>query len=95
MDNPVQPGPGLNLMSQYDEVDEFMERSQSGKRRALHDRPSVVKLIPKGSFALCLLNPGEGRVSYLRGSPAAKWWASPMLFWDDFLRMMDSLSRIR
>lgn len=38
----------------------------------------------RGSFALCLFRPGDGRVSYLRGWPAAKWWASPMLFWDDF-----------
>ena len=38
----------------------------------------------RGSFALCLLNSGDGRVTYLRGWPAAKWWASPMLFWDDF-----------
>ena len=38
----------------------------------------------QGSFALCVLQPGNGRVSYLRGWPAAKWWASPMLFWDDF-----------
>jgi uncharacterized protein (DUF608 family) len=37
-----------------------------------------------GSFALSVLHPGDGRVSYLRGWPAAKWWASPMLFWDDF-----------
>jgi non-lysosomal glucosylceramidase len=37
-----------------------------------------------GTFALCVLQPGSGRVSYLRGWPAAKWWASPMLFWDDF-----------
>jgi len=37
-----------------------------------------------GSFALCVLDPGGGRVSYLRGWPAAKWWASPMFFWDDF-----------
>jgi non-lysosomal glucosylceramidase len=38
----------------------------------------------RGSFALCLLDPGGGRVSHLRGWPAAKWWASPMLYWDDF-----------
>src|SRR5260370_9151632 len=36
-----------------------------------------------GSFALSAL-PGDGRITYLRGWPAAKWWASPMLFWDDF-----------
>jgi len=23
-------------------------------------------------------------VTYLRGWPRAKWWASPLLFWDDF-----------
>jgi len=38
----------------------------------------------RGSFALCLVKPGNGRVTHLRGWPAAKWWASPMLFWDDF-----------
>ena len=37
-----------------------------------------------GSFALCLLGAGDGKVSYLRGWPQAKWWASPLLFWDDF-----------
>jgi non-lysosomal glucosylceramidase len=38
-----------------------------------------------GSLALCVIEPGDGGVSYLRGWPAAKWWASPMLFWDDFI----------
>ena len=38
----------------------------------------------KGSFALCLLDAERGRVSSLRGWPRAKWWASPLLFWDDF-----------
>ena len=37
-----------------------------------------------GSLALCLLNVGTGKLTYLRGWPNAKWWASPMLFWDDF-----------
>jgi uncharacterized protein (DUF608 family) len=47
--------------------------------------PELAETDPlKGSFALCLLDPGGGRVTYLRGWPAAKWWASPMLFWDDF-----------
>ena len=30
------------------------------------------------------MKPADGRVTYLRGWPAAKWWASPNLFWDDF-----------
>jgi len=38
----------------------------------------------RGSLALCLMHPGDGRVTYLRGWPAARWWASPNLFWDDF-----------
>jgi uncharacterized protein (DUF608 family) len=38
-----------------------------------------------GSFVVSVVKPDEGRVSYLRGWPAAKWWASPNLFWDDFL----------
>jgi uncharacterized protein (DUF608 family) len=38
----------------------------------------------RGTFALCVLHSSGGRVSYLRGWPNAKWWASPMLFWDDF-----------
>jgi uncharacterized protein (DUF608 family) len=37
-----------------------------------------------GSFALAFVNPEGGRVTRLRGWPRAKWWASPLLFWDDF-----------
>ena len=43
-----------------------------------HDAPLA------GSFALCVAGPGGGRVTHLRGWPRAKWWASPLLFWDDF-----------
>ena len=45
---------------------------------AAHDAPLA------GSFALCVAGPGDGRVTHLRGWPRAKWWASPLLFWDDF-----------
>ncbi len=37
-----------------------------------------------GSFALAFVHPESGRVTRLRGWPRAKWWASPLLFWDDF-----------
>ena len=37
-----------------------------------------------GSFALCVLNAGSGKLTYLRGWKSAKWWASPLLFWDGF-----------
>ena len=36
-----------------------------------------------GTFALCVVNP-EGRLTFLRGWSDAKWWSSPLLFWDDF-----------
>ncbi len=36
-----------------------------------------------GTFALGLVEP-KGKLTYLRGWPDAKWWASPLLFWDDF-----------
>lgn len=37
-----------------------------------------------GSFALTLLESSNTGITYLRGWPDAKWWASPQLFWDDF-----------
>jgi non-lysosomal glucosylceramidase len=47
--------------------------------------PEVAKDAPlAGSLAIGLLSAGDGRVTFLRGWPRAKWWASPLLFWDDF-----------
>jgi non-lysosomal glucosylceramidase len=37
-----------------------------------------------GSFALALLQRGDGKLTYLRGWPSGRWWNSPLLFWDDF-----------
>ncbi len=37
-----------------------------------------------GSLALAVTDAGAGKVTWLRGWPKAKWWASPLLFWDDF-----------
>ena len=37
-----------------------------------------------GTFAFSILGAEGGRVTHLTGWPNAKWWASPMLFWDDF-----------
>ena len=36
-----------------------------------------------GDIAVCLVKP-EGKLTYLRGWTNAKWWTSPLLFWDDF-----------
>ncbi|MDQ2898513.1 MAG: non-lysosomal glucosylceramidase [Acidobacteriota bacterium] len=37
-----------------------------------------------GTFALAVLQPSGGKLTYLRGWPRGRWWNSPMLFWDDF-----------
>ncbi len=46
------------------------------------DLPASAPL--KGSFVLAALDPGDARVTWLRGWPRGAWWNSPMLFWDDF-----------
>ncbi len=37
-----------------------------------------------GTFAVTIAGAADGRITHLNGWPKAKWWASPMLFWDDF-----------
>jgi non-lysosomal glucosylceramidase len=37
-----------------------------------------------GTFALAVLGGDNGRLTYLRGWPAGRWWESPLLFWNDF-----------
>ena len=47
--------------------------------------PAVAATDPmNGSFALALVNAGDGEVSHLAGWPKGKWWDAPLLFWDDF-----------
>jgi uncharacterized protein (DUF608 family) len=47
--------------------------------------PEAEKGSPQaGTFAVAVLGAGEGEVTHLTGWPRAKWWASPLLFWDDF-----------
>ena len=38
----------------------------------------------KGSFVLAAVDPGDARITYLRGWQRDRWWNSPMLYWDDF-----------
>jgi uncharacterized protein (DUF608 family) len=60
-------------------------RSAGALSGLLMTNSQVAKDAPlAGSFALGLIDAGQGKVSYLRGWPRAKWWASPLLFWDDF-----------
>ncbi len=64
-------------------VNEF--RTGAGLQGLFMTNPGAPKDAPvAGSLALCVLDAGDGKVSYLRGWPQAKWWASPLLFWDDF-----------
>jgi non-lysosomal glucosylceramidase len=60
-------------------------RSAAGMDGLFMTNPEAEKGTPQaGSFALCVLGAGKGEVTHLSGWPRAKWWASPLLFWDDF-----------
>jgi non-lysosomal glucosylceramidase len=90
------PGPGAAQVSIAFSIDspvggdgrinEFRVSGAGASLQGLYmSNPRLKETDPfHGSFALSLLDAGDGRVSHLRGWPAAKWWASPMLFWDDF-----------
>jgi len=93
------PGPGAATVSIAFAIDNPVGRVEPrGDGRAIESRrdadsleglfmsnPELTKTDPQnGSFVLSVVKPGDGRVSYLRGWPDAKWWASPNLFWDDF-----------
>jgi uncharacterized protein (DUF608 family) len=86
LDNPVGPKvPGSLRKANAGKLNEFREAAGAPLQGLYMTDPQLSRDNPEnGSFALCVLNPGQGDVSYLRGWPAAKWWASPMLFWDDF-----------
>jgi uncharacterized protein (DUF608 family) len=60
-------------------------RSTPGLDGLFMFNPEAEKASPQaGTFALCVLGAGKGEVTHLTGWPRAKWWASPLLFWDDF-----------
>lgn len=60
-------------------------RSGDALKGLVMTNPEVPQQAPlAGSFVLGLMGVGDGTVSYVRGWPQAKWWASPLLFWDDF-----------
>jgi uncharacterized protein (DUF608 family) len=85
LDNPV----GIGVRGGPDPHDLASKRAcefrTSGNLAGLFmTNPAAAGAPLDGSFALCVLDPGDGRLSHLRGWPRAKWWASPLLFWDDF-----------
>ncbi len=86
LDNPVGPRvPGSVRRANSGKLNEFRGASGDPLQGLYMTDPALSQSDPEnGSFALCVLEAKDGNVSYLRGWPAAKWWASPMLFWDDF-----------
>lgn len=60
-------------------------REASGVKGLLMKNPFLGSSDPQaGTFALSALNGDSGNLSYLRGWPSARWWDSPLHFWDDF-----------
>ena len=60
-------------------------RESNGVKGLLMKNPFLGSSDPQaGTFALSALNGDSGNLSYLRGWPSARWWDSPLRFWDDF-----------
>jgi non-lysosomal glucosylceramidase len=86
LDNPVgttTPG-SIRRNTSDGRLNEFRESGELLKGIFMSNSTLPEADPERGTFALCVVEPKGGSVSYLRGWPAAKWWASPMLFWDDF-----------
>lgn len=84
LDNPVGPLHPLTVQRNSDRRKNEYRIGANGLKGIFMTNEGIASTDPEsGSFALCVLAKG-GKLSYLRGWPAAKWWASPMLFWDDF-----------
>jgi non-lysosomal glucosylceramidase len=86
LDNPVGPRHENSIRkANGGKVNEFRGKAGDALQGLYMTAPDLEEKEPeKGSFALAVVQAGEGKVTYLRGWPNAKWWASPLLFWDDF-----------
>ncbi|SPF37125.1 conserved exported hypothetical protein [Candidatus Sulfopaludibacter sp. SbA4] len=83
IDNPVTFEPPASNAPAASRVNLFKEAD--GLAGLYMHNPGLEATAPRaGSFALCVLNPAGGRVTHLAGWPKARWWTSPLLFWDDF-----------
>ncbi len=81
IDNPV--GQPAGRRGAETRVNEF--RTGSGLQGIFMRNTGLAATDPQwGTFAFSILGAEGGSVSHLTGWPNAKWWASPMLFWDDF-----------
>jgi len=87
IDNPIGPQASATVQRGVGDgrVNEFRSNAGDALQGFLMSHSKLAATEPEnGTFALCLLNASDGNVTYLRGWPNAKWWASPQLFWDDF-----------
>ncbi len=83
IDNPVvAEGSGANASSEA-RVNDF-RTSESLAGIFMHNPKLEENAARAGSFAVCVMDPAGGRVSHLSGWPKARWWTSPLLYWDDF-----------
>ncbi len=85
IDNPVgkERTEGVDFTGAYGRANEH--RSGKGLDGLLMKNPFLPASHPlAGTFALAALGAGTGKLTYLRGWPSARWWESPLLFWDDF-----------
>lgn len=74
--DPAKPKAGELRVNEY--------REGESLKGLLMSNPGMPATDPQaGTLAMCLVKP-EGKLSYLRGWTNAKWWSSPLLFWDDF-----------
>lgn len=83
IDNPIGKGAGGSANSGHGRQNDY--RESKGIRGLLMQNPFLGSTDPQsGTFALAVLGADEGRFSRLRGWPNARWWESPLLFWEDF-----------
>ncbi|HWC98467.1 MAG TPA: GH116 family glycosyl-hydrolase [Candidatus Sulfopaludibacter sp.] len=83
IDNPVIAEGSAANASGATRVNDF--KTSDGLAGLFMHNSSLDAAAPRaGSFALCVMDPAAGRVSHLSGWPKAKWWTSPLLYWDDF-----------
>jgi non-lysosomal glucosylceramidase len=85
IDNPVAPSDIRPSQRSAGDKRENEFRKGNGIEGLVMTNPGLLDRDPlNGSFALCLLGPKDGKVTWLRGWERGRWWNSPMLFWDDF-----------
>lgn len=78
IDNPVGEGDGAaSRTNEY--------REGEGLRGLVMGNPFLGSKDPlAGSFALSVLGAGDGKLTFWRGWPSARWWQPALEFWDDF-----------